>query len=288
MALHTGRCRTDCRSRQKIPEFLRICRCRAMSDSRSHWAEHGWGPLPSSDFRPACAHVKLMTWRLRAGSRRAKQICRAGVVGLVDIDSKASGGTESPGSITALIDGLGRCDPAAIAVLWQRFFPRLTGVAQRTLRELPRCNTDADDVAQSAFLSFWQALEGGRSFEFADRHDLWNLLGLVTVRKARKLVRADTAQKRGGGRRRQASGDISTDEDLSLNQRLAAVSPAEFDLFCEEMLLKLDDESRRIATLRLQGNSTSEIAELLGLHQRAIQRSLEATRDLWQSAADDG
>lgn len=199
-------------------------------------------------------------------------------------DDTVGGG--QPGSITVLLADLQRRDAAALTVLWQRFFPRLTGLAQRTLANLPRCSADADDVAQGAFLSFWQALDRGREFQLGDRDDLWNLLGVLTVRKAHKLVRAETVQKRGGGRvLSETALPDSHEDDGRLDQLLTTVSPMEFDMFCEEMLQRLDEDARRVAVLRLQGHSTAEIAELIGQHQRAVQRSLEATRAVWRASA---
>jgi DNA-directed RNA polymerase specialized sigma24 family protein len=204
----------------------------------------------------------------------------------------SSDGRPPQGSITALLTDLRRCDTVAFSVLWQRFFPRLTGLARRTLSALPRCGAEADDVAQSAFLSFWRALDQGQSLRLADRDDLWNLLAVVTVRKARKTVRSETARKRGGGRIQHLSAmeaipGHAPPEGGMLLRMLSEITPPEFDLFCEEMLLKLDDESRPIAVLRLQGHSTSEIAKLVGQSPRSIQRSLEGTRALWRASADE-
>src|SRR5262245_46220747 len=149
------------------------------------------------------------------------------------------------GSVTLLLTQLQGCDPSALGEIWRRFFPRLAGLARKTLSGLPRCNADADDVAQSTFISFWQAVEGGRRFELADRDDLWNLLGVMTVRKARRQVRRESAQKRGGGRTLReselAGGGSDEQAPAGLDQLLADTPPTEFDLCCEELLLALDD-----------------------------------------------
>jgi DNA-directed RNA polymerase specialized sigma24 family protein len=191
------------------------------------------------------------------------------------------------GSITLLLAQLQGCDPSALGEIWRRFFPRLAGLARKTLSGLPRCHADADDVAQSALVSFWRAIERGRAFELADREDLWNLLGVMTVRKARRQVRRESAQKRGGGRTYRESdlGAGGSDECslAGLDQLLADTPPTEFDLYCEELLLALDDDLRTAAVLRLQGHSTAEIAGLLECNQRSVQRRLEDVRKQWEA-----
>src|SRR4051812_16013258 len=106
---------------------------------------------------------------------------------------------ESPGSITQAFAKLQSGDPTAVRQLWERFFPRLLALSRATLAGRPQRVADATDAAQSAFLSFWHKATRGELAAALDRNDLWNLLGLITVRKAKKQVRREAAQKRGGG-----------------------------------------------------------------------------------------
>jgi RNA polymerase sigma factor (sigma-70 family) len=192
------------------------------------------------------------------------------------------------GSISVLFTQLKGCDPAALGAVWKRFFPRMAGLARKTLAGLPRCGVDADDVAQGAFISFWRALEGGAEFEFGDRDDLWRLLGVITVRKSRKSVRRQLAKKRGGGRIQLESELLGrageqTPAASPLNQAVAELPPADFDLVCEEMLLALNDEYRAVAILRLQGYSSEEIGSRLDCSPRSVQRKLKAIRAQWDT-----
>jgi RNA polymerase sigma factor (sigma-70 family) len=193
------------------------------------------------------------------------------------------------GSITAVLSQLRHCDKAALTVIWTRFFPRLSGLARKSLRSLPRCTADGDDVAQSALISFWQAVEKGREFELADRDDLWNLLAVIAVRKARKMARRESALKRGGSRVITESDIVMDDPDSAgsqarLDELLSDVSPAEFDVFCSELLETLPEDLRITTVLRLQGHSTAETAEILKTNQRAVQRQLETVRAAWEAA----
>jgi DNA-directed RNA polymerase specialized sigma24 family protein len=68
---------------------------------------------------------------------------------------------------------------------------------------------------------------------------------------------------------------------------MANLSPPEFDLFCEEMLLILDGELRTVAILRMQGYTTQEIATRLDCSSRTVQRKLEDIAALWKKIAPD-
>ncbi len=195
------------------------------------------------------------------------------------------------GSVTALFSQLKNCDAAALSEVWRRFFPRMAGLARKTLSPIVKSGTDPEDVAQSAFVSFWQALGAGREFAFADRDDLWRLLALMTARKSRNAARHAQAQKRGGGKTRNESELAASAEDRSeqrLDHLLAEFSPPEFDLGCEEMLLSLEESDRAVAILRLNGYSTAEIATLTDRSPRSVQRILDSVRERWKKLHDDG
>jgi RNA polymerase sigma factor (sigma-70 family) len=205
-----------------------------------------------------------------------------------DSESEVKAAASGAGSVTGLLLQLKDCDAAILGEVWRRFFPRMAGLARETLRRLPGCGVETDDVAQSAFISFWKALERGSSLEFHDRDDLWRLLGVITARKARKRVRREMAQKRGGGKTRRAS-DLETPEGAaatSWQEALADVSPPDLDLQCEELLLNLKEGPRLIAVLRLHGYSSQEIAAQLSCSPRTVQRQLDAIRRQWEQAAD--
>jgi RNA polymerase sigma factor (sigma-70 family) len=165
----------------------------------------------------------------------------------------------------------------------------MAGLARETLRRLPHCGIEAGDIAQSAFVSFWKALDDGSPLKFRDRDDLWKLLGVITARKARKRVRREMAQKRGGGKTHLASESESPRGDgvsHSWEEALAEVAPPDLDLQCEELLRNLMEGPRLIAILRLHGYSTQEIASQLSCSPRTVQRHLDAIRRQWEQAAN--
>jgi len=106
----------------------------------------------------------------------------------------------SEGSITHCIQLLKAGERAAAQQLWERYFQRLVGLARAHLRDTPRRAADEEDVALSAFESFYQRAERDQFPQLNDRDDLWQLLAVVTVRKAIDLVRHEGRPTRGSGR----------------------------------------------------------------------------------------
>src|SRR5689334_4312344 len=98
---------------------------------------------------------------------------------------------EAAGSVTHFFARLRAGDAAAARGLWDRFFPRLLGLARKTLAGLPQRAADADDAVQSAFASFWQRAARGDFGDGLDRNELWKLLGTITLRKSLRQARRE-------------------------------------------------------------------------------------------------
>src|SRR5205823_10863614 len=90
----------------------------------------------------------------------------------------------SAGSVTFWIDRLRAGDARAAEKLWERYFRRLVGLARQKLRHTPRGAADEEDVAVSAFDSFFRGAAAGRFPQLHDRDDLWQLLIAITAHKA--------------------------------------------------------------------------------------------------------
>lgn len=188
------------------------------------------------------------------------------------------------GSVTRFFDQLRTGDPGAAEELWTRFFPRLVALARQALAGRPQRAADADDAAQSAFASFCLRVKTGE-FSVQDRGELWNLLGVITVHKARKQVRREAAQKRGGGRVIGEGALTRPDgSPLPLDEIAAALPPEAFDLHSEELLEQLGPELRAFALLRLLGFRNREVADRLGCTERKVERKLNLIRLKWESA----
>lgn len=179
------------------------------------------------------------------------------------------------GSITVLYQQWRQGDSESLNHLIARFRPRLLALANSTLRGRIQRMADAEDALQSAMISFWEGVAQGDFSNSMDREDLWNVLGLITVRKATKLQEREFAQKRGGG---QVVTGVPLEQSPQQQQPLEGM-----DLICEELLQMLDTDLRAFALLRLMGHKNREIAEELGCTERKVERKLQLIRAEWEN-----
>lgn len=193
---------------------------------------------------------------------------------------------DSEGTITVFFGQLRAGDRSAAQGLWEYFFPRLLGLARKTLASSSQRVTDADDAVQSAFISFWQSVERGDLTGEIDRDNLWSFLSVITVRKALNYIEKEGAQKRGGGK---VHGESSAEAwfkgqrmAFKLDDALGQVPAHDFDLHCEELLLRLDEESRPLAVMRLMGYTHKEIADILDCTERTVRRKIKLIRLTWE------
>src|SRR5262245_29377269 len=99
-------------------------------------------------------------------------------------------------SITHWIAELKTGNADAAEPLWEAYFPRLVALARGRLGSAPRRAADEEDVAASAFHSFYERARAGDFPRLADRHSLWPLLVVITARKCAELFRRENRQKR--------------------------------------------------------------------------------------------
>jgi DNA-directed RNA polymerase specialized sigma24 family protein len=196
----------------------------------------------------------------------------------------------SPGSVTVWIDQLKAGSAGAAGPLWEKYFPRLVCRARGRLAGVPRRAADEEDVALSAFDSFCRAAERGCFSDLCDRDDLWQLLAVITDRKACDLARYERRQRRGGGRvldeaalrdaAAAAEGEpLVRTPSRELSPERALVMAEE----CRRLLSALgDDDLRQVALLKLEGFSVEEIAAQVGRVPRTVKRWLWLIRQIWE------
>jgi RNA polymerase sigma factor (sigma-70 family) len=193
----------------------------------------------------------------------------------------------SPGSITRWLGLLKAGDSAAAQPLWERYFRRLVGLARARLQGAPRRAADEEDAALSAFTSFCLAAEQGRFPRLDDRDDLWQILMMLTARKAMRLLQQERRQKRGGGRVvTEADLEADADEEAGLARLVGDEPTPEFAAGvaeeCRRLLEVLGDEQlRALAVARMEGYTTEELAERLGVAPRTVERKLQKIREAW-------
>jgi DNA-directed RNA polymerase specialized sigma24 family protein len=192
----------------------------------------------------------------------------------------------SDGSVTRLIGMLKEGDRDAAQRLWETYFQRLVGLARTRLAGAPSPVADAEDVALSAFDSFFRRAERGAFPVLEDRDDLWQLLFVLTVRKAIDLVRYHGRRSRGSGR----VVSLTDLEDLGAETVLGAEpSPelaAEMADECRRLLDLLPDATlRTVALWKMEGFTNGEIAARLGCVEKTVERKLRTIRDVWSGGA---
>jgi DNA-directed RNA polymerase specialized sigma24 family protein len=196
--------------------------------------------------------------------------------------------------VSRWISDLGRGDPRAAQLLWERYFTKLTQFARRKLDTQPRRVADEEDVALSAMHSFCRGMAQHRFEALRDRADLWKLLLTITARKACAQRRRQFAAKRGRGRVRGESAFLNAatadGRDDGIAEVLGREPTPELACLvaddCRRLLDQLgDDTLRQVARLTLEGYSTEEIASRLGCLRRTVQRKLATIREIWSLEA---
>jgi DNA-directed RNA polymerase specialized sigma24 family protein len=199
------------------------------------------------------------------------------------------------GSVTYWIDRLKEGDPQAVQQLWEAYFHRLVRLARARLRAAPRRAADEEDVALSAFDSFCRGAGQGRFPRLSDRDDLWQLLVLLTARKASNLVRQELRQCRGGGRVWNASAladDAPPGEEPAFANLIGREPDPEFAAQvaeqCRFLLARLGDSTlQAVAVWKMEGYSNEEIAVKLGRSHGTVERKLRLIRSIWETR-DEG
>jgi DNA-directed RNA polymerase specialized sigma24 family protein len=193
----------------------------------------------------------------------------------------------SEGSVTRWIDELKAGNPRGAQKLWERYFQRLVGLARKKLQGARRGVADEEDVALSAFDSFCRGAEAGRFPQLDDRHNLWHLLVVLTVRKAGRLVRDEGRQKRAASVTASADTSGSQADDSGPEQFLSREPTPEFAAQVAEeyqiLLRRLADrELEMVAVWKMEGYTNEEIAAKVDCTVRTVERKLRIIRGLWQ------
>src|SRR5262249_7888571 len=182
-----------------------------------------------------------------------------------------------PGSVTQWLGLLQAGDVAGAQPPWQRYFQRLGGPARQQLQGNQPCLGDEEDIALSAFHSFCRAAEEGRFPQLSDRKDLWQILLVLTARKAWALVKHEGRKKRGGGSPVTVA-DLQEIVGPEPSPAFAAQMAEEF----QRLLNRLDDdELRQLARWKLEGWTNEEIATKLDCVLRTVERKLALIRQVW-------
>jgi RNA polymerase sigma-70 factor (ECF subfamily) len=179
---------------------------------------------------------------------------------------------------------LSRGDDQVVAEFWRDYGARLQGLAARQLKLSLRRRVDPQDVVQSACRTFLRRLQAG-DFALDGAENLWRLLCVITLAKARRQARFHHRGKRSIARERSldAAGD---DQRAPLYEAVErGPTPEEAAAFgdqLEKLLAGLDEEERQLVLLKLEDRTHDEIAHALRCSERTVRRILNRVRSRLQ------
>lgn len=194
-------------------------------------------------------------------------------------------------SVSQWLDELKGDDPSAAEKLWVRYVEKVARLARRHFVGRRGRVANEDDVVAEVFTDFLHGVRDGRFPRLSNRNDLWQLLVLLTERKAVDQLRRHSASKRGGGLVAGESAFEKTARVGSVVQGIGQVVGGEpspefavelADLFAHLLQALGDETLRTIARDTIAGHSQEEIAHAVGLSVPSIQRKLRIIRQCWE------
>ena len=203
-------------------------------------------------------------------------------------------------SVTRWLQALEAGEDDAARELWERYFPVLVKLVRTRLGDAPRTMADEEDVALSVFDSLCRGVSAGR-FDLRDRNALWRLLMVMVRQKSVDYLRHELAIKRGGNGVKVAGESAASDGTPGsppadwIRQELEALpadDPApDFAVMISEECRRLmaalrDDTLRQIASWRVEGYTSHQIADKLEVSERTVERKLKLIRERWTTVID--
>jgi DNA-directed RNA polymerase specialized sigma24 family protein len=186
------------------------------------------------------------------------------------------------GSVSRWIRGLKAGEAHALQKLWGAYCKQLVVLARKRLLACRGRAADEEDVVLSVFDTVFRRARDGEFSRLNDRHDLWQILVLITRRKAANLIKQEFSQKRGGKLARTCLDDV---EEL-VAQGPAPQFAAQVAEECGRLLETLGKpDLKSVAVWKMEGYTNDEIADRLQRSVATVERKLALIRDIWQAEA---
>ncbi len=184
-----------------------------------------------------------------------------------------------------IIAELLRCGDEKLAKeIFDQYLDRLVGMARKRISQRLASRIDAEDIVQSVFRTFFVRARQGQ-FEINDPDDICKMLARITVHKTFRQVAHHLAGKRSAARETAQSED---QQELIQTLKGREPTPEEAAGLLDQMehfLAQMKPEDREILEMRMQGHSSQEISEKLGISDRKVRRLMERIRG--QASKDD-
>lgn len=192
--------------------------------------------------------------------------------------------------VTLWLQRLLEGDSLAQREIWQKYSERVARQARRCMKGVSSRDSDEDDIAVRVLNSLFQRLADGRQSAIESRTELWNLLLGITRNKTADEARRKRAKKRGGGNvRGESAFDVHGEDSPGCGIAGVAGRVQDPRVAYEEaqglveMLESLrDSQLQQIALLKMASHTDQEIADMLKLGRRTIQRRLQELRRRFQ------
>src|SRR5216683_5670890 len=158
----------------------------------------------------------------------------------------------------------------AATEFYRRYASRVHGLAKRQCSTRMARRVDADDIVQSVFCAFFQAVRKGY-YDVPDGEDLWRLLLVIALNKVRANRTFHLAARR----------DVRLTAPATHLQSKKHKRDSTGQLLClalDDALQQLDSTERRMVELLIQGHEVAEIATKVGRSKRTVERNLQAVR----------
>jgi RNA polymerase sigma-70 factor (ECF subfamily) len=163
----------------------------------------------------------------------------------------------------------------AATTLYRRYAHRLQALARRQTSADLSPRFDPEDVVQSVFRTFFRRAAAGY-YDVPAGDELWRLLLVLALHKVRDLAVFHRAQKRDVSRTWTVEKSDQSEQDLSVDDRVAYQS---LKVVIEEVIRELPVPNRKMIELRIEGNEIAEIAEQTQRSKRTVERTLQAFRE---------
>jgi len=189
-------------------------------------------------------------------------------------------------SVTNWLAGLKAGDAEATGRLAARYWSSLESLARDQLKNSSRSVADEEDIVVSVLKSLCRRAAAGGFGDVSNREELWWLLLAITKRKVISEIRRQRAQKRGLTKLTRNAIAPNDSWQFPLDYLVGEAPTPETLVSLHEQYDRLlgqlrDDTFRRIVVWRMEGYSSQEIAERLGIAKRSIERKLALVRKKW-------
>ncbi|MBX7104233.1 MAG: hypothetical protein K1X57_09130 [Gemmataceae bacterium] len=171
----------------------------------------------------------------------------------------------------------------AATQLYLKYAGRLHALARKQTGSELQSRVDPEDIVQSVFRTFFRRAALGQ-YSVPDGEELWKLFLVIALNKARATGAYHRAAMRDA--RNTATGTeldiLPPHADGNETEALTTLR-----MTIDEILAGLPESSRRIITLRIEGNDVNAIAATTGRAKRSVERILQEFRNALASQLEE-